>query len=62
MKEVVTLRIVGSVPFGTKGTVVDKYVYMGQRYIVVRFETGDVLDFGEASHPLISYKSRIKFI
>lgn len=60
MKKVAALRQMPSVPFGTYGKVIDKYEYFDRRYIVVEFDNGVRMDFGEESHPLISYKGWLK--
>lgn len=48
------------IPWGTEGEIVDRYVYGPHRYVVVKFENGVVRDFGDETHPLISYKGCIK--
>lgn len=50
------------VPFGMKGTVIDKYVCEPHRYVVVQFENGEILEFGDETHPLISYKNQIQYL
>jgi hypothetical protein len=60
MSKVASLRPLPNVPFGTYGTIVNKYVWLGCRYIVVKFENGIQLEFGDEHHPLISYKGWIK--
>ncbi len=48
------------VPKGTKGKVVDKYSWGPHRYIVVQFTNKETMEFGDESHPLISYKRFIE--
>ena len=71
MKQVVSIKniydYIGTqtkliVPKGTKGRVVGKYEWGPHKYIVVRFSNKKKLEFGDESHPLISYKGYIEGI
>lgn len=59
---VVALKNMEGVPWGTYGTAFDKYEYQGQRYILVKFDNDRFLAFGDANHPLISYKNWIRIV
>ena len=49
-----------AVPWGTEGTIVDRYVWGPHQYVVAEFTNGVRMEFGDASHPLISYKGKIR--
>ena len=44
------------VPKDMIGEIVNRYEWGPHKYIIVRFENGYKEEFGDESHPLISYK------
>lgn len=51
-----------NVSWGTYGTCSESFEYLGERYILVRFDNGDFLVFGAADHPLIPYRGWIRIV
>ena len=46
---------------GMRGRVIDAWEWNSHKYIIVEFDNGVRLDFGDSSHPLISWKGFICF-
>ena len=50
------------VPKNTKGRVIDGWAWGLHKYILVKFDNGVRWEFGDARHPLISWKGCVKFV
>lgn len=48
------------VPVGMMGAIVDRYVWGPHKYIIVKFSNGVEMTFGDATHPLISYRGFVE--
>lgn len=47
---------------GTKGKVVNKYEWGPHKYVVVQFANKKQIEFGDETHPLVSYKGFIRVV
>lgn len=48
------------IQWGMEGRVIDRYEFGPHKYIVIEFENGEKMTFGDPTHPLISCTNCVK--
>ena len=60
-RKVVALKnLSNKVNWGMEGKVIDRYEFGPHKYIVIQFENGEKMTFGDPNHPLISCTNCVK--
>ena len=59
-KVVATKNLSKRVHWGMEGKVIDRYEHGPHKYIVIQFENGEKMTFGDPTHPLISCQNCIE--